>query len=84
MTHSSPSRTARVRMPATSEPASGSVIPRQKISSPETPAGIQRCFCSSEPNWRIGGMTMSVWTESPISRPPLPDRPISSARMMFV
>ena len=34
MTHSSPSRTARVRMPETSEPASGSVIPRQEIFSP--------------------------------------------------
>ena len=31
MTHSSPSRTARVRIPATSEPASGSVMPRQEI-----------------------------------------------------
>jgi len=34
MTRSSPSRTARVLMPATSEPASGSVIPRQEIFSP--------------------------------------------------
>ncbi len=34
MTKSSPSFVARVRMPATSEPASGSVIPRQEIFSP--------------------------------------------------
>ena len=34
MTYSSPSRTARVLMPATSDPASGSVIPRQRIFSP--------------------------------------------------
>ena len=34
ITHSSPSRTARVRMPETSLPASGSVIPRQEIFSP--------------------------------------------------
>ena len=34
MTYSSPSLTARVLMPATSEPASGSVIPRQAIFSP--------------------------------------------------
>ena len=34
ITYSSPSRTARVLMPATSEPASGSVIPRQRIFSP--------------------------------------------------
>ena len=34
MTYSSPSRAAVVRMPATSEPAPGSVIPRQPIRSP--------------------------------------------------
>ncbi len=34
MTNSSPSRIALVRMPATSEPAPGSVIPRQPIFSP--------------------------------------------------
>src|SRR5881227_1834408 len=34
MTHSSPSGTARVLMPATSEPASGSVIPRQEFFAP--------------------------------------------------
>ena len=34
ITYSSPSRLAVVRMPATSEPAPGSVIPRQLISSP--------------------------------------------------
>src|SRR6266705_1577073 len=32
MTQSSPSRTARVLMPATSEPASGSVMPRQEVA----------------------------------------------------
>ena len=34
MTHSSPSRTARVRIPATSEPAPGSVMPSEEIFSP--------------------------------------------------
>ncbi len=34
ITYSSPSRIAVVRIPATSEPAPGSVIPRQLISSP--------------------------------------------------
>jgi homocysteine S-methyltransferase len=34
LAHSSPSRTARVLMPATSLPASGSVMPRHEISSP--------------------------------------------------
>jgi hypothetical protein len=33
-THSSPSRRAEVRMPATSEPAPGSVMPTAVISSP--------------------------------------------------
>jgi hypothetical protein len=34
ITYSSPSRTARVRMPATSEPAPGSVMPSEEIISP--------------------------------------------------
>ena len=34
ITHSSPSRLAVVRIPATSEPAPGSVIPSELISSP--------------------------------------------------
>ena len=34
ITYSSPSRLAVVRMPATSEPAPGSVIPRELICSP--------------------------------------------------
>ena len=37
ITYSSPSRIALVRMPATSEPAPGSVIPRQPIFSPLMP-----------------------------------------------
>ena len=50
MTHSSPSRTARVLMPATSEPASGSVMPRQRIFSPLIAGTSHSCFCSSVPN----------------------------------
>ena len=37
ITYSSPSRIAVVRIPATSEPAPGSVIPRQPICSPLIP-----------------------------------------------
>ena len=37
ITYSSPSRIALVRIPATSEPAPGSVIPRQPIFSPLIP-----------------------------------------------
>ena len=36
MTHSSPSRTARVRMPATSLPASASVTAMEATISPRT------------------------------------------------
>ena len=52
MTHSpaASSRTARVLMPATSEPASGSVMPRQRIFSPAIAGTTHSCFCSSVPN----------------------------------
>ena len=80
MTYSSPSRTARVLMPATSEPASGSVIPRQRIFSPLMAGTTHSCFCSSVPNARIGGIAMSVWTATPIARPPELAWTISSPR----
>ena len=80
MTNSSPSRTARVLMPATSEPASGSVIPRHRIFSPLMAGTIHSCFCSSVPNRLIGGIAMSVCTATPIVRPPQLDLTISSAR----
>ena len=57
-------------MPATSEPASGSVMPRQRIFSPLIAGTTHSCFCSSVPNARIGGIAMSVWTATPIARPP--------------
>ena len=80
MTHSSPSRTARVLMPATSEPASGSVMPRQEIFSPRIAGTRYSCFCSSEPNRNTGGVAMSVWTATPIASPPELQCVISSAR----
>ncbi len=70
MTHSSPSLTARVLMPATSEPASGSVMPIEAIFSPRIAGARYCCFCSSVPKARIGGVAMSVWTATPIARPP--------------
>ena len=79
MTHSSPSRTARVLIPATSEPASGSVMPRQEIFSPRIAGTRYSCFCSSEPNRNTGGVAMSVWTATPIASPPELQRVISSA-----
>ncbi len=86
MTYSSPSslRTARVLIAATSEPASGSVIPRQRIFSPAIAGTTHSCFCSSVPNARIGGIAMSVCTATPIARPPEREWTISSASTMLV
>ena len=79
MTYSSPSRTARVLMPATSDPASGSVIPRARIASPRIAGTSHSCFCSSLPKARIGGIAMSVCTATPMARPPDCAWTISSA-----
>jgi len=79
MTYSAPSRTARVLIPATSEPASGSVIPSERIASPRIEGTSHSCFCSSVPNARIGGIAMSVWTATPMARPPECAWTISSA-----
>src|SRR3954466_15636959 len=67
-------------MPATSEPASGSVIPRHEIFSPRMAGARDSCFCSSVPNAGIGGVAMSVWTASPIASPPQCACTSSSAR----
>jgi hypothetical protein len=40
---------ARVAIEPGSEPWSGSVRPKQPISSPVAIFGSQRCFCASEP-----------------------------------
>ena len=49
--HSRPSaeRVAVVRMPATSEPAPGSVIATAVIVVPAVMPGIQRAFCAALP-----------------------------------
>src|SRR6266567_624609 len=52
---SSPSRTARVRMPAGFDPKSGSVSPKQPIASPAASRGSHCCFCCSEPYFQIDG-----------------------------
>ncbi len=80
MTYSSPSFTARVLMPETSEPASGSVMPRQEIFVPLMEGTRYSCFCSSVPKRWTGGVAMSVWTAIPIARPPHSAFVISSAR----
>ena len=52
-------------MPATSEPAPGSVIPSAPIFSPAIPGTSQRCFCSSVPKLKIGGIAIEVWALRP-------------------
>ncbi len=49
-THSSPSRRARVRSDARSDPASGSLKPCPQNSRPAVIRGRNRRFCSSVPN----------------------------------
>ena len=61
---------AKVLSEATSEPAPGSVIPSAPILSPLIPGTSQRCFCSSVPNFQIGGVAISEWAPSPAATPP--------------
>jgi hypothetical protein len=68
-----------VRRLATSEPASGSVIPRAPIFSPRIAGTSQRCFCSSVPNFHTGGVAMLVCAPIPAASPPDPQRASSSA-----
>src|SRR5947209_18420705 len=48
ITYSSPFLTARVLIPATSDPASGSVIPMHRIALPWIAGTTHSCFCSSD------------------------------------
>ena len=60
ITHSSPSRTAVVRIAPGSEPASGSDRQKAGVHSPEAHFGSQACFCSSVP-WSWIGSVPSSW-----------------------
>src|SRR4029077_10151141 len=62
--HESPSRFAVVRSFVASLPTSGSVSPKQPITSPLQSEGSQRCFCSSVPNFRIVISTSEICTDS--------------------
>ncbi len=55
---------ARVRIEAGSEPASGSVSPKQPTNSPVRSLGRNFCFWSSEPNSQIGYITSDDCTEN--------------------
>ncbi len=59
MTHSSPSLTAVVFIPAGSEPASGSDSANAGDHSPVAHLGRKRCFSSSQPNSWIGSVPSS-------------------------
>jgi hypothetical protein len=64
-TKSSPSRTARVRSDARSDPASGSDMPWHQMSSARIMRGSRVCFCSSVPYcMRAGAMLFSPMTLS--------------------
>ena len=81
ITHSSPSRTARVRSVVGSEPGtSGSVIEKNERTSPATSGSSQRRFCSSVPNrCRISPLPASgAW--QPKTYCAQMERPISSFR----
>ena len=64
MIQSSPSRRARVRIEPGSEPASGSVRPKQPIASPAAIRGSHSCFCSSEPQRQIANIASEPCTET--------------------
>ena len=51
---------ARVLIEATSDPAPGSVMPSAPISSPRIAGTRYRCFCSSVPNFQIGGVAIPM------------------------
>ena len=68
---------ARVRIDEGSEPASGSVSPKQPNASPEHSRGSHCFFCSSVPQRSIEPQTSEVWTETTVRAEESP-RPISS------
>ena len=61
---SDPSRRARVVIDAGSDPASGSVSPKQPSSSPAAMPGNHCCFCSSEPNFQIANIASEPCTDT--------------------
>ena len=60
-----------------SEPASGSVRPKQPIASPAAMRGSHSCFCSSLPQRQIAYIASEPWTETRLR---MPVSPASSSR----
>ena len=71
-TQSEPSRRAWVRIEPGSDPASGSVSPKQPIASPACIAGSQRSFCSSVPQRQIAYIASDPCTETALRTPASP------------
>ena len=80
MTQPPPSRCAVVVMLAGSLPASGSVRPKQPISSPAAIGGSQRCFCASLPNLAMALMASDPCTLTKVRSPESPASSSSAAR----
>ena len=71
-TQSDPSRRACVRIEPGSDPASGSVRPKQPMASPVCIGGSQRSFCSSDPNFQIGNIASEPCTDTALRTPASP------------
>ena len=71
-THSSPTRSARVRIAEASEPACGSVRQKQPRSSPRASCGSHQFFCASLPKLRIGPQTTEFCTARMVEHAPSP------------
>ena len=74
---SSPSRRARVRIPAGFEPKSGSVRPKHPIASPAAIRGSHACFCCSLPHRQIANIAKDPCTDTKLR---VPESPASSSR----
>ena len=83
ITQWSPSRTARVLIPATSEPAPGSVTAIAATCSPLIAGTRYCCFSSSLPKRCSAGVAMSVCTLMPIDTPALSHSASSSRKIAW-
>ena len=79
-TQPAPSFRARVCIDPGSDPLSGSVRPKQPISSAVAIFGRYLCFCSSEPYFQIGHIASDPCTLAKLRRPLSPYSSSCSAR----
>ena len=61
---SDPDRAAEVRIDAGSEPASGSVRPKQPMASPAAIRGSHSALCVCDPNFQIANMAREPCTDT--------------------